>query len=482
MAALKRIVNLSKTLKSVTAKSNPCCFQTSKKTYFTYVNEPSMPIPNKEPCWLKTADEAIEKAELDSDQVIFVQGAAATPTELLRAMTDYGVRCDVRNVKLYHMHIEGPAPFAKPENAKHFRSMSFFIGGNVRAAVNAGTADCVPIFLHEIPRVFKEGYLKPNIAFIHVSPPDEHGYVSLGTSVDCVRSAVSYSNIVVALVNKHMPRTFGDALIHASHLDFAVEHHVPLPVHPVKAPSKEEQQIGKYIAENLVVDGATMQMGIGSIPDAVLSLLGNHKNLGIHSEMFSDGVVELVKKGCITNNCKTRHRGRIVGSFCTGSEKLYEFMHNNPFIEMLVVDYVNNPKIVAKQPNMTAINSCIEVDITGQICSDSIGTRMYSGFGGQLDFIMGAALGEDRNGKPIIALQSVTAKGESKIQPVLKSGAGVVTNRAVVRYIVTEHGIASLFGKNLQQRSYELIQIAHPDHREALEKAAFERLKVMPAP
>lgn len=482
MAALKRIVNLSKTLKTVTTTPRPCCFQASKKTYFTYVNEPSMPILDKEPCWLKTADEAIEKAELDSDQVLFVQGAAATPTELLRAVTDYGVRCDVRNVRLYHMHLEGPAPFAKPENAKHFKSVSFFIGGNVRPAVQGGHADCIPIFLHEIPRVFYEGFVKPDITLVHVSPPDQHGYCSLGTSVDCVRSAMMHSKYIVALVNKHMPRTFGDALIHVSHLDFAVEHHQPMPVHPVKPPSKEEQQIGKYIAENLVVNGATLQMGIGSIPDAVLSLLGEHKNLGIHSEMFSDGVVELVKKGCVTNNCKSMHKGRIVGSFCVGSQKLYDFMHNNPFIEMLSVDYVNNPKIVAKQPNMTAINSCIEVDITGQICSDSIGTKMYSGFGGQLDFIMGAALSDDRQGKPIIALQSVTSKGESKIQPVLKLGAGVVTNRAVARYIVTEHGIASLFSKSLQQRAYELIQIAHPDHREALEKSAFERLKMMPAP
>lgn len=248
-----------------------------------------------------------------------------------------------------------------------------------------------------------------------------------------------------------MPRTFGDAIIHESHLDFAVEHHQALPVHPVKPPSKAEQQIGKYIAENLVVNGATLQLGIGSIPDAVLSLLGNHKDLGIHSEMFSDGVVDLVNKGCITNNQKTMHRGRIVGSFCVGSEKLYDFMHNNPFIgrysafvtclklllsivlsfnglfflfltEMLVVDYVNDPRIVAKQPKMTAINSCIEVDITGQICSDSIGARMYSGFGGQLDFITGAAMSEDRQGKPIIALQSVTSKGQSKIQPVLTLG------------------------------------------------------------
>lgn len=483
MAAFKRITGLTRIFMSMTTSNTRiCCPSLSKKNYFTYVNEPSMPIPGKQPCWLNTADECIEQAGLDSDQVVFVQGAAATPSELLRAMTDYGVRCNLRNVRLYHMHLEGPAPFAKPENAKHFRSMSLFIGGNVRKAVSQGAADCVPIYLFEIPKLFKYGYVKPNIALIHVSPPDCHGYCSLGTSVDCVRAAVSNSKCVVALVNQHMPRTFGDGIIHVSHIDYAVKRDCPLPVHPSKKPSKEEEQIGKNIAEHLVVDGATLQMGIGSIPDAVLANLTNHKDLGIHSEMFSDGVLELVKRGCITNNQKKMHKGRIVGSFCVGSEKLYEFMHDNPFIEMLMVDYVNDPRVVAKQPKMTAINACIEVDLTGQICSDSIGTKMYSGFGGQLDFISGAAWGEDGCGKPIIALQSQTKKGISKIQPLLQLGAGVVTNRAVIRYVVTEHGIASLFGKSLQQRAYELIKIAHPNHREALEKATCERLKVMPAP
>ncbi|XP_014604419.1 PREDICTED: 4-hydroxybutyrate coenzyme A transferase-like [Polistes canadensis] len=483
MAAIKRLTGLTKALTSMTTSTTRIsCLPAIKKNYFTYVNEPSMPIPGKEPCWLKTADEAIEQANLDSDQIVFTQGAAATPIELLRAMTDYGVRCDVRNVRLYHMHLEGPAPFALPENAKHFRSVSLFIGGNVRKAVNQGNADCIPICLHEIPKLFKRGYIKPDIALIHVSPPDSHGYCSLGTSVDCVRSAMSNSKQIIALVNKHMPRTFGDGIIHISHIDFAVQHDVPLPTHPVNKRSKEEDQIGKNIAENLVVDGATLQMGIGSIPDAVLSNLTNHKDLGIHSEMFSDGVLALVNKGCITNNQKSMHKGRIVGSFCIGTEELYKFMHDNPFIEMLMVDYVNDPKVISRQPKMTAINSCIEVDITGQICSDSIGTRMYSGFGGQLDFISGAAMSDDGCGKPIIALQSLTKKGESKILPILKSGAGVVTNRAIVRYVVTEQGIAYLFGKSLQQRAYELIKIAHPNHREALEKAAFERLKVMPAP
>ncbi|XP_033208942.1 4-hydroxybutyrate coenzyme A transferase-like [Belonocnema kinseyi] len=480
MAALKQITSLTKVFKAMTATRASRVL--ASKNFYTYVNEPGMPIPDKEPCWVKTAEEAVQKAGLMSDQKVYVQGAAATPLELLRGLTQVGKGSDVRNVKLYHMHLEGEAIFAKPENAKHFKSISLFIGGNVRPAVNDGRADCIPIFLHEIPKLFYEGIIKPDIALIHVSPPDEMGYCSLGTSVDSVRSAVIHSKIIVAQVNKHMPRTFGDALIHKSHLDIALLHDDPLPSHGAKEPSKEEQLIGKHIAENLVDDGATLQLGIGSIPDAVLSQLKSHKDLGVHSEMFSDGVVDLVNLGCITNSKKKLHQGRIVGSFCVGTQKLYSFMHDNPFIEMLRVDYVNDPRVVAQQPKMTAINSCIEVDITGQICSDSIGTRMYSGFGGQLDFIFGSAMSEDGCGKPIIALRSTTNKGASKIQPVLNLGAGVVTSRAHVRYVVTEHGIASLFGKTMQQRAHALIQVAHPNHRESLEKSAFERLKVMPEP
>ncbi|XP_046610714.1 4-hydroxybutyrate coenzyme A transferase [Neodiprion virginianus] len=476
-AALKRVACLTRTLTA----SWPARCQASK-SYFTYSMEPGMPIPDKQPVWTSTADEAMEKACIKSDDLVFAQGAAATPLELLRALTNYGVCQNLENVKIVHMHLEGEAPFAQPEVAKHFRSMSVFMGGNVRAAVNEGRADSIPIFLHEIPKLFMQKILRPRAALIHVSAPDSRGYCSLGTSVDSVRSALVNSEIIIAQVNKHMPRTFGDALIHQSHFDYAVEHHTPLPTHGGKPPSKVESQIGQLIADNLVENGATLQMGIGSIPDAVLSALKGHKDLGVHSEMFSDGVVDLVNTGCITNNKKIRHQGRIVGSFCVGTQKLYDFMHNNPFIEMLVVNYVNDPHIVSLQPKMTAINSCIEVDITGQVCSDSIGTRMYSGFGGQVDFIRGAAMGKDGMGKAIIALPSVTNKGVSKIQPVLKLGAGVVTTRAHVRYVVTEHGIASLFGKTLRQRAHALINIAHPDHRESLEKSAFERLKCMPCP
>ncbi|KAH8358546.1 hypothetical protein KR093_000851 [Drosophila rubida] len=447
--------------------------------FFTYVNELSHPIPSREPP-IVSAEEAVSC--IKSGDVVFAQGAAATPNVLLNAMTQHGKCNKLENITVCHMHTEGPAEYGKPEYQDIFRSNSFFMGGNVRKAVAEGRADNVPIFLHEIPQLFYKKIVQPDVTFINVSPPDRHGYCSLGTSVDCVRAGLLNSKKIVAQINPNMPRTFGDSIIHKSHFDFAVEVNEKLPQHGTGEISPVEQKIGKLIAENLVKDGATLQMGIGSIPDAVLGALHNHKDLGIHSEMFANGVVELVKKGCVTNSKKTMHRGRIVGSFLIGDQALYDFVNDNPFIEMLVIDYVNNTSIVKQQPRMTAINSCIEVDLTGQVCSDSIGTRFYSGFGGQVDFIRGAAEGLDGMGVPIIAMPSTTKKGESKIVPVLKPGAGVVTSRAHVHYVVTEHGIASLFGKNVRQRMYELIKIADPKHREALEKTACERLGVMPSP
>ncbi|XP_066252958.1 4-hydroxybutyrate coenzyme A transferase [Euwallacea similis] len=457
---------------------SPLKIASTSRTYFTYVNEPAQPIKGKEPKWC-TAEEAFQ--DLQSNQTVFAQGAAATPVTLLTAMTEVGKKKGLKNVTVCHMHTEGPASYTDPSCEGIFRSNSFFMGGNVRKAVADGRGDAIPIFLSEIPALFYKGIVKPDIAVIQVSPPDQHGYCSLGTSVDCVRAGMSHSKIIVAQVNPKLPRTFGDGIIHISHIDYAVKVDVALPIHGGKPPTPVETSIGKHIAENLVDDGATLQMGIGSIPDAVLSALTNHKDLGIHSEMFAAGVVDLVNRGCITNNRKIIHKGRIVGSFLIGTQDLYDFVDNNPFIEMLVVDYVNNTSIIARNPKMTAINSCIEVDLTGQIVSDSIGTRMYSGFGGQVDFIRGAAEGFDGKGKPIIALPSATNKGVSKIVPTIKTGAGVVTTRAHAHYIVTEHGIAYLFGKSLRQRAHALIQIAHPDHREALEKAAFERLKCMPS-
>lgn len=451
----------------------------ASRTYFTYVNEPSQPIKGKEPKWV-SAEEAFQ--DLQSGQTVFAQGAAATPIDLLNAMTAVGKKKNLKDVTVCHMHTEGPAAYTDPSCAGIFRSTSFFMGGNVRKAVADGRGDSIPIFLSEIPHLFYKKIIQPDIAVIQVSPPDQHGYCSLGTSVDCVRAGMTHSKIIVAQVNPRLPRTFGDGIIHISHIDYAVKVDTPLPVHGDKPPSAEETKIGKNIAENLVEDGATLQMGIGSIPDAVLSALKDHKDLGIHSEMFAGGVIDLVNRGCITNNRKKFHQGRIVGSFLIGTQALYDFVDNNPFIEMLVVDYVNNTGVIARNPKMTAINSCIEVDLTGQVVSDSIGPRMYSGFGGQVDFIRGAAEGFDGKGKPIIALPSSTKRGESKIVPTIKEGAGVVTTRAHVHYVVTEYGIASLFGKSLRQRAHALINVAHPDHREALEKAAFNRLKVMPSP
>lgn len=445
------------------------------RNFYSYSNEPSQPL-NRKPSYV-SAEEALQI--LESGNTVFVQGAAATPTVLVNAMTQVGKNKSLKGITVCHMHTEGDAPYTDPSCSDIFRSCSFFMAGNVRKGVAEGRSDCIPIFLSEIPKLFYRGIYKPDISLIQVSPPDEHGYCSLGTSIDCVRAALIHTKTIVAQVNPNMPRTFGDGIIHSSHFDFAVNVDVPLPEHGGKPPTEVESKIGKLIAENLVEDGATLQMGIGNIPDAVLSALTNHKDLGIHTEMFSAGVIDLLNNGCITNNQKTIHKGKMIASFLIGTKKLYDFVDNNPFVEMLNVDYVNSTRIIAQQPKMTAINSCIEVDLTGQVVSDSIGTRMYSGFGGQVDFIRGAAEGLDGRGKPIIAFPS-SAKGISKITPIIKPGAGVVTSRAHVDYVVTEYGIAQLFGKTLRQRAYELIQIAHPDHRESLEKAAFERLKTLP--
>ncbi|XP_044738755.1 4-hydroxybutyrate coenzyme A transferase-like [Chrysoperla carnea] len=447
------------------------------RNFYTYAPEPSQKLDRRPK---QVQDPADAFCEMKSCNVVFAQGAAATPTCLLDSMAKVGEAQKLRDIMVVHMHTEGDLKYLHKEYKDIFRNASVFMGANVRKPAEEGLADPIPIFLHEIPKLFSRGIIKPDLTLIHVSPPDNHGYCSLGTSVDCVRTGLIYSKIIIAQINRQMPRTFGDGLIHISHFDYCTEIDTPLPESGGQTPSEAEIKIGKFIAENLVDNGATLQMGIGSIPDAVLNELKNHKNLGIHSEMFADGVVDLVEKGCVTNHMKTLFRGRIVGSFLNGTKKLFDFVNNNPLVEMLRIEYVNSTQIISKLPKMTAINSAIEVDLTGQVNADSIGTKMYSGFGGQVDFIRGAAEGFDGLGKPIIALQSVTKKKQSKIVPILKPGAGVVTTRAHVHYVITENGIASLFGKTLRQRAYELIQIAHPDHRESLEKAAFERLKCMP--
>jgi len=413
---------------------------------------------------------------------VFVHGCAATPLTLLDALARHGLAAKLRNVEMIHIHTEGPGVYVQPEFNGIFRSNSLFIGANCRKAVSEGRADCTPIFLGEVPLLFRRKIINLDVALVSVSPPDEHGFCTLGPSVDTARAAVQNAKYIIGQVNVNMPRTFGDGVIHMSHFDAMVQADYPLPESHKTAPTPVEEKIGQLIADNLVQDGATLQMGIGSIPDAVLCKLSNHRDLGIHSEMFSDGIIELVRQGVVTNARKTIQTGKIVGGFAFGTKDLYNFMNNNPFVVMCDISFVNNVSVVSQNPRVTAINSCIEVDLTGQVCSDSIGTRMYSGVGGQIDFMRGAALCTDGQGKPILAMPSQTNKGESKIVPILKEGAGVVTTRAHVHYLVTEYGIAHLFGKNLRQRAYELIRISHPDHREILEKAAFERLKVMPSP
>ncbi|XP_064649750.1 4-hydroxybutyrate coenzyme A transferase-like [Lineus longissimus] len=454
-------------------------FNDFRQKRFHYSPEPFHPIPNKWPKWM-TAEEAV--SVINSDWRVFIHGAAATPIALIDALTKHGKQSRLKNVELIHIHTEGVAEYTKPEFEGIFRSNCLFIAGNARKAVAEGRADFLPIFLSEIPHLFRRKILNLDAALIQVSPPDKHGFCTLGPSVDCTRAAIQNAKYIVGQVNPYLPRTFGDGVIHLSHFDAVVECEMPLPSGKPSVLTLEERKIGRFIADNLVQDGATLQMGIGSIPDAVLSKLENHRDLGIHSEMFSDGVVDLVEQGAITNAHKKLQTGKIVGGFAFGTKRLYDFLDDNPFVVLYDISYVNSTAIISQNPKVTAINSCIEVDLTGQVVSDSIGTRMFSGVGGQVDFIRGAALGQDGLGKPIIAMSSTTKKGESKINPFIKEGAGVVTTRAHVHYIVTEYGIAYLFGKNLRQRAYELIRIAHPDHRERLEKAAFERLKCLPSP
>ncbi|VDK78337.1 unnamed protein product [Litomosoides sigmodontis] len=443
--------------------------------------EVTYPIAGKKPKIVKECKEAVSIIKSGSN--LFVHGIAATPTPLLEGLCEHVKANDFRKITLHHMHLEGHIPWLAPDVKDRIRSNSLFTGHNLRGAVNDGTADFNSIFLQEIPLLFRSGMIHLNAALITVSPPDSRGFCTLGTSVDTTRAAVTLADCVIAICNKNMPRTFGDTVIHESHIDFMVEIDFPLHERKFSAELSEvEKKIGEIISSELVANGATLQMGIGAVPDAVLDALGNHKDLGIHTEMFSDGVLKLVECNAITNAKKTLYPGKMVVSFVYGSKKLYSFLHDNPFIFFGDVAWVNDPSIVKTMPKMTAINSAVEVDLTGQVSSDSVGHRLLSGFGGQVDFIRGSALGVDGLGKPIIALPSSTKKGESKIVPYLNTGAGVVTSRAHVHYVVTEYGIAQLWGKNMRQRAYELIKISHPNHRENLEKAAFERMKVMPSP
>lgn len=409
---------------------------------------------------------------IKSNDRVFIHGVGAAPQALINAMVERAG--ELRNVEIVHLHTEGPAPYAAPEFADNFRVNAFFVGANIRAAVRDGRADYIPVFLSEIPELFRRDVLPLDVALIHTSPPDNHGFCSLGVSVDIARAAVDTAKYVIAQVNPKMPRTLGDALVHVNEIDSFVDVDEFLPEAIPAEITDVDRKIGAYIAE-MIDDGATLQMGIGSIPNAVLASLTNHKHLGVHTEMFSDGLIDLVKSGVVTGERKVKHPGKIVSGFVMGTQRLYNFVDDNPQVLMLDIAYVNDTSVIRRNPKVTAINSAIEVDLTGQVCADSIGTYQYSGVGGQMDFIRGASLSE--GGKPIIALPSTTSKGESKIVPFLNEGAGVVTTRAHVHYIVTEYGVANLYGKNLSQRAVELIKIAHPDHRESLERAAHERFR-----
>ena len=415
-----------------------------------------------------SAQEALSVVK--SGDRVFVHSVAAAPRRLVEALTARAP--ELRVVEIVSLHTEGDAPYAAPELAHAFRVNALFVGANVRKAVEEGRADYLPVFLSEVPQLFRSGILPLDVALVQVSPPDRHGFCSLGVSVDVSRAAVQTARTVIAQVNPRMPRTHGDGLIHVDAIDWMVE--ADEPIHEVApAPLTEiERAIGWHCAE-LVDDGATLQLGIGAIPQATLAALGDHHRLGIHTEMLSDGVVDLVERGVVTGEAKRVHPGKIVAGFAIGTRRLYDFLDDNPAVAMLDMAYVNDTEVIRRNPRVTAINSAIEVDLTGQVCADSIGDRQYSGVGGQMDFIRGAALSE--GGKPIIALPSVTSAGDSRIVSYLKPGAGVVTTRAHVHFVVTEHGIADLWGKNLRQRAAALIAIAHPAHRDTLAAEARRR-------
>ncbi len=417
-----------------------------------------------------SADEAVKVVKTGDH--IHLSSVASAPKVLIDALCRRGDAGEFRDVRIHHLHTEGEAPYTEQKYEGIFFHQAFFVGGNVRKSVQAGYSDYIPIFLSETQKLYRSGVLPCNVAMIQVSTPDKHGFVSLGTSVDATLAAIECAEHVIAVVNKNVPRAWGDAMIPVSMIDYFVEDNTILEPAHFTDPDAIEAAIGKNCAA-LIEDGATLQMGIGAIPNAVLAQLGNHKNLGIHTEMFADGVLPLVEKGIINGANKGIDKGKMVSTFLMGSQTCYDFIDDNPMVLMKDVAYTNDPFIIAKNPKVTAINSALQIDITGQVCADSIGTKFYSGVGGQVDFIYGASLSQ--GGKAIIAMPSVTNKGISKIAPVLNLGAGVVTTRNHIHWFVTEHGAVNLYGKSLQERAKLMISVAHPDHREELDRAAFER-------
>lgn len=408
------------------------------------------------------ADTAV--AGIQSGQRVFVHGACATPHVLIDALVRRAA--DLRDVKITHLHTSGTAPYTAPEYAGSFRHEALFTGSNVRAAVNAGRADYIPAFLSEVPQLFQSGHLPIDVALLNVSAPDAHGYCSLGTSVDVALSAARVATTVIAQINTAMPRTLGDSFIHIDRISHAVEVDAPPDAIITPPPDAVETQIGQHVA-SLIDDGATLQMGIGSIPNAVLAALGNHRGLGVHSEMFSDGVVDLVERGVMTGERNSMHPGKLLSSFVMGSQRLYDFVHDNPMVALHPVNYTNDTSIIRRNYRMVAINSALEIDLTGQVCASSIGDRVFSGVGGQVDFMRGASLAP--SGTPILALPSTAAGGKaSRIVGHLQPGAMLTLIQGNLHYVVTEFGIANLYGKSLRQRAAELIAIAHPDFREEL--------------
>lgn len=410
---------------------------------------------------------------ISSGDAVFLHTAAAAPKMLIEAMTARSH--ELNKIKLYSIHTEWAAPYTLPEHRDSFEVNAFFVGGNIRKAVNEGHANYIPMFLSEIPKAFRQGHIPIDVALITVSPPDKNGYCTLGVSCDISKAAVDMARIVIAEVNHTMPTIWGAGVIHISEIDAYVETDYQVYSAEPAPLSEDDIKIGQFIAP-IIEDGSTLQMGIGGIPNAVLSQLKHHKNLGIHTELCSDGIVELVHCGAINGSQKTIHPGTIISGFANGSKAFYDFLDKNPLVRLLESDFTNNPHIIAKNPKVVAINSAIEIDLFGQICADSIGSMQYSGVGGQVDFMRGAGL--SKGGKPIIAINSRTGKGLSKIVTQLKQGASVTTSRAHVHYVATEYGIVNLFGKNLTERAKALISIAHPEDRERLSREAFEILKI----
>ncbi|MEO8391916.1 MAG: acetyl-CoA hydrolase/transferase C-terminal domain-containing protein [Chloroflexota bacterium] len=409
-----------------------------------------------------TADQAAEK--IMSGQRVFLTGNCSTPQKFLSALRQRYQ--ELRNVELVQVLDLGPGDYVTQDMADHVRINSLFVSSNVRKAVNNGLADFTPIFLSDIPGLFRSGRLPLDVAVIHVSPPDEHGYCSYGVEVGVTKSAAESAKLVIAEINPQMPRTLGDSFIHISQIDYFIDVDYPLPQIRGEASSKIQEEIAKAIAP-LIPDGATLQTGIGGIPDAVLHHLQDHKNLGIHTELFSDGVMQMIEAGVITNSAKSIHAGKVIAGFVLGTKALYDYIDDNPIFELHPTEYVNDPFIIAKNDRMISINSALEVDLTGQVCADSIGHQFYSAVGGQLDFVRGAS--RSKGGKAIIALPSTTKGGSvNRIVPALKPGAGVTTTRNDVQYVVTEHGVADLYGRTIAQRAQALINIAHPEFREQL--------------